>query len=165
MASIMEEGKYLVNHSTEDEYEHVSKTQMYDFDYPMAGMFLWLRANFEGHTLFKTCGGPKLARALWVFMTTENYRVLVAPGTIFSPNDEIKEEKGWSYYRMCFAAVDEEVIKSSSKGFVRAFVDFWAIEDEKTIDKLLAEDEETLDQRITGLMTDQPSYAVNPIVC
>jgi hypothetical protein len=31
----------------DEEYQVVSKTQMYDFVYPLAGMFLWMRAHYE----------------------------------------------------------------------------------------------------------------------
>ena len=83
MATTLEDGKYLVSHSSklDEDFEVVSKTQLYDFAYPMAGMFLWLRAHFETHPLFKQCGGPKLSQALWTFMTTDDYKVLLAPGT------------------------------------------------------------------------------------
>lgn len=149
MASILEDGKHLVHHkrtpsypTDEADYELICKTQLFDFAYPMAGMFLWLRVHFESHPLFQICGGPKLAQALWVFMTTAPYRVLLAPGSLFSPTQEILDEKGWRYFRLCFAAVDDDVVKSSSEGFVRCVADFWAIEREKEIDDILKEGEE-----------------------
>ena len=165
MSSILEDGKYLINDtkypSYQDaddlEYETVSKTQMYDFAYPMAGMFLWLHAHFETHSLFDICGGARLSKALWVMMTSDKYKVLVAPGTMFSPTEAIAEQKGWQYFRLCFAAVDDKVVKSSSESFNKAFVDFWAIDNPKTIDKLLAEGEETIDSRIAGILESQVS--------
>lgn len=165
MSSILEDGKYLIKDtkypSFEDiddlEYETVSKTQMYDFDYPMAGMFLWLHGHFETHNLYDICGGARLSHALWVLLTTEKYKVLIAPGTMFSPTDKIRDEKGWQYFRLCFAAVDEDVLKTSSEAFVQAFTDFWAIDNPKTIDKLLADDEETIDARIASILTEQVS--------
>jgi DNA-binding transcriptional MocR family regulator len=153
MASILDDGMYLTNsHPTptypaEDaDFEVITKTQLYDFAYPMAGMFLWLRAHFETHNLYKKCGGPKLAQALWVFMTTEDYRVLLAPGGLFSPTEEIREEKGWQYFRLCFAAVDDDVVKTSSEGFVKCVHDFWGIEDAKEIDELVREGEEEVSE-------------------
>ena len=155
MASILDEGQYLVNnHSTpsypveESDFEVVTKTQLYDFAYPMAGMFLWLRMHYSNHPLFKNCGGPKLSQALWVFMTTDKYLVLLAPGAMFSPSDEIRDEKGWQYFRLCFAAVDEDVVKSSSEGFVKCVRDFWEIRDPKEIEDLVREGEEEVSEEV-----------------
>lgn len=58
-------------------------------------------------------------------LTTEKYLVLVSPGTIFSPTDEVRDDKGWSYVRMCFAAVDESDVEKTSKRFVAGVQDFW----------------------------------------
>ena len=153
MASILDEGQYFVEeHSTpsypreEAGFEVVNKTQLYDFAYPMAGMFLWLHMHYDSHPLFNNCGGPKLSQALWIFMTTDKYLVLLAPGTLFSPNDEIRDEKGWQYFRLCFAAVDEDVVKSSSEGFVQCVRDFWEIRNPKKIDDLLREGEEEVSE-------------------
>ncbi len=52
--------------------------------------------------------------------------MLVAPGTIFCPTDELVRSKGWMFYRLCFAAVDEVDVKVSSERFVRGCRDFWA---------------------------------------
>lgn len=152
MASILDEGQYLVNgHPTpsypieESDYEVVNKTHIFDFSYPMAGMFLWLRAHFETHNLYQKVGGPKLSQALWIFMTTKPYRVLLAPGTLFSPTEEISEKKGWQYFRLCFAAVNEEVVKTSSEGFVKCMRDFWAIDMEKDIDDILRDGDDEAD--------------------
>ena len=150
MASTLEEGKYLIQDhkpktntfSPDDiEYEVVHKTQMYEFVYPMAGMFLWLHARFETHPLFDAVDHARLFEALWILLTTEKYRVLLAPGTMFSPTPEIVKEKGWQYYRLCFAAVNDDVIEKYSENTVAAFRHFWTIDDPKEIDKLL-EDEE-----------------------
>jgi len=110
---------------------------MYDFVYPMAGMFLWLHARFETHPLYNEVDHERLFQALWVLLTTEPYRVLLAPGQMFSPTPEIAKEKGWQYYRLCFAAVDDNVIKKYSESTVAAFRHYWTIDDPKEIDKIL----------------------------
>lgn len=148
MSQILEDGKYLIQggstarsttagRAEEDDFEIVNKTQLYDFVWPAAGMFLWLRAHFDTHPLYKKLGGQRLASALWIFLTSKPYLVLLAPGAMFSPTPEIAEEVGWQYYRLCFAAVDDDLVAKHSKGTVDAFVDFWAIENSKTIDDLL----------------------------
>jgi len=148
MSQILDDGKYIINDSrrrstsSDDDYEIVSKTKMYDFDYPMAGMFLWLRANFESHPLFDHYDHEKLGHAFWVFLTTEPYKVLTAPGSIFCPTDEIRQEKGWRYYRLCFAAIDNDLVEKHSKHFVDGCKDFWGIDDAKKLDELLKDDDE-----------------------
>jgi len=146
MANILEEGQFLIqdsphrssiSQSDSDDYQMLHKTHLYDFAYPMAGMFLWLRAHFETHPLFEKVPGPRLSQALWLFMTRKPYLVLLAPGSMFSPTQQIMEEKGWQYYRLCFAAVDDDLVEKHSRGTVNAFVDFWAIDDVKKIDELL----------------------------
>lgn len=171
MAKILDEGQFLIQESLRrssispsdaDEYQVLHKTQLYDFAYPMAGMFLWLRAHFETHPLIDRVPGQRLSQALWIFMTKKPYLVLLAPGAMFSPTQEIMEEKGWQYYRLCFAAVDDELVEKHSRGTVNAFVDFWAIDDIKKIDELL-EDLEA-ESRLTAIEAEnQVSLSIQPI--
>ncbi|RMZ90139.1 hypothetical protein DV736_g2644, partial [Chaetothyriales sp. CBS 134916] len=165
MASILEDGKFLVsNFENDDDFEVVSKRQIYDFAFPMAGMFLWLRANFETHPLFKQCDGVKLSKALWILMTTNEYKILICPGYMFAPSEEISQERAWQYFRLCFAGVDEDMVRTSSESFVKAFAAFWAIENEKEIDKLIeAGDDAATDERIGLLGEHKASYPISPI--
>lgn len=163
MASILEEGRFLVQQSgNSDGFEEVSKTKVYDFDYPMGGMFLWLRCHFETHPLFTephllnahNYTGPDLAKAFWLFQTKEKYRVLVAPGTLFAPSTQIRDETAWQYYRLCFAAVDDEVVKSSSENFVEAVRGFWKVSPHE-VQKLLQELEQPAPSSIQVAMQEQ----------
>ena len=164
MANILEAGSEIVksgrrnslsealsgsssNDTDEDEWAVVEKTQMYSFDWPIGGMFLWVRLHFENHPLASKIGGARLSRAMWIFWTTKPYLVLVTPGTIFSPNDDIREKLGWQYFRLCFAACDEEELKPISKRFVDGVNAFWRIKSVKKIDELLEEDEAAVEQR------------------
>jgi DNA-binding transcriptional MocR family regulator len=138
MASILDEGRFFVlqHHTNPEGFEVVSKTQLYDFNYPMGGMFLWLRCNFEAHPLYSDATskdkqvftGAQLAQALWLFLTKDQYRVLVAPGTMFAPSEEIRDQTAWQYYRLCFAAVEDHIVKSSSENFIHGVRDFWVLE-------------------------------------
>lgn len=155
MSAILEEGKYALRSSTrqpvdmassfssdeDEEYQVVSKTQMYEFDYPLAGMFLWMRAHYETHPLYAKVEHKRLARALWIYMTQEPYLVLISPGSMFSPTDVLQEEKGWKYFRLCFAAVDDGVIERYSKGVVDAFRSFWTKKKVSDIDEILKDEE------------------------
>jgi hypothetical protein len=125
------------------EYAVVSKTQMYSFTTPLAGMFLWMRVHYSTHPLYTQVAHERLAHALWIFLTTAPYRVLVSPGGIFSPTDELRAEKGWQYFRLCFAAVDDEVLGQLSRAFVAGCRTFWAITTVREIDEILRDDDET----------------------
>ncbi|RVX71251.1 hypothetical protein B0A52_04825 [Exophiala mesophila] len=174
MSQILEDGKYLIQGSApgptkpgraeEDDFEIVKKTQLYDFAWPAAGMFLWLRAHFDTHPLYEKVGGQRLANAFWVFLTAKPYLVLLAPGVMFSPTPEIAEQVGWQYYRLCFAAVDDELVAKHSKGTVDAFVDYWAIDDPKKIDDLL-DDVGARATSVENALQNQTSFATNPIFC
>lgn len=153
MARILDAGKYLVKSGRrnslateaddEDEWSVVEKTQLLSFDWPVGGMFLWLKIHFEDHPLwsvYKKSPG-RFSKALWIHWTTDPYRVLVAPGTMFSPTDEIRDEKGWKYFRLCFAAIDEEQLAPVAKRLADGVSAFFRIKDKKIIEKLLEEDE------------------------
>ena len=129
MCNILEEGKELVKtgrrRSISQEWGIVDKVPLYDFVWPLGGMFIWVHMNFETHPLWKKTTPPKLAQALWVHLTTEKYLVLVAPGSIFAPTEEIREKRSWAYFRMCFAAVDEPDVEKLSRRFVAGVQHFW----------------------------------------
>ncbi|SMR59943.1 unnamed protein product [Zymoseptoria tritici ST99CH_1A5] len=160
MSSILDSGRFQVKagrrnslmDDSEDEWSVVEKTELYSFDWPVGGMFIWWKIHFENHPLYNTYkkikgGLPRLSRALWVFFTTKPYQVLVAPGTMFSPTAEIAEKDGWKYYRLCFAAIDEDKLAPVSHRLRDAANAFWRIKDKKTIDELLEEDSQTLEDR------------------
>lgn len=154
MSKILREGQHLVKTGrrssigeAEDEWSVVEKTQIYDFDYPVGGMFLWLQVLFANHPLYhsykKSGELERLSRGMWLFWTTKPYRVLVSPGTMFSATEEIREAEGWRYYRLCFAAINEDELEPVSERLRDAVGDFFKIEDRKVIDKLLEDDENT----------------------
>ena len=166
MCKIMDAGKYLVKsgrrqslsvlaqpeaENAADEWSVVEKTQLYSFDWPVGGMFLWLKIQFENHPLYPTYKKSgelsRLSRALWVFWTTDPYLVLVSPGQIFSPTPEIAEAEGWKYFRLCFAAINEDELGPTSKRLTDAVGAFWRIKDKKAIEKLLEEDEAAIEGR------------------
>jgi DNA-binding transcriptional MocR family regulator len=124
----------------DDEWAVVEKTQIYDFIRPLGGMFVWVRFDFSTHPLRKAVPLSHLAAALWVFWTTKPYLVLAAPGTIFAPTQEIKERDAWSYYRLCFAACDDDVLEDISQRFVNGAQAFWRIKKKEKIDELLKDE-------------------------
>jgi len=138
MCDILEAGRYQLKQgtpvkSTESDWAVISKTKMYSFDWPRGGMFIWLQVHFDAHPLFGKVDEATLAQSLWVYLTTKPFLVLAAPGATFSPNAEILAEKGWKFFRLCFAAVDEEDIERCSHGFADGVKAFWQIKDKKDL--------------------------------
>jgi len=114
-------------------------------------MFLWLKVHFENHPLFSTYKKSgeleRLARALWIFWTTKPYLVLASPGAMFASSDVIRKEESYPYFRLCFAACDEEQVGPISQRLADALPVFFRIKDRKVIDKMLEEDEAAIAMR------------------
>lgn len=151
-----------------DDFELLSRTQIYDFNPPMAGMFLWVRVDYTTHPVYSALPSPQLAHGHWIHQTLPGYRVLTAPGTIFAPTDAIREDKAWSYYRLCFAAIDEELVRTASEAFVRSCHDFWTMSKED-IEKILQDDETggigIKTDRETFMRLEQAKWTVSPLMC
>ncbi|KAL9111572.1 MAG: hypothetical protein Q9227_004060 [Pyrenula ochraceoflavens] len=153
MSSILEDGKYLIrqsrcrNVSTDsdsetDDFQVVSKSKMFDFEYPMAGMFLWMRIFIDTHPLYHKVDSERLAHALWVYMTLPPCLTLITPGTVFSPTEAIARAKGWQYFRICFAAIDEDLLEKKTKAILTAFKRFWEIKKVDDIDEILKDEDD-----------------------
>ncbi|KAH8641471.1 aromatic amino acid aminotransferase 1 [Alternaria alternata] len=126
----------------EEDWAVVEKTNMYSFVRPLGGMFVWVRFDFSSHPLAKQVPAGRLSKALWVFWTSKPYLCLVAPGTMFAANQEIRDNDSFNCFRLCFAACPTEDVDDISKRFVDGAQAFWRIKSKSKIDKLL-EDEET----------------------
>ena len=84
-----------------------------------------VQLNFPSHPLWNKVAPAKLSQGLWIHLTSEKYLVLVSPGSIFASTDDIRDERGWAYFRICFAAVDEPDVENMSRRFVNGVKDFW----------------------------------------
>lgn len=157
MCEALENGRFLVKQATpikaaEQDWAVISKTKMYSFDWPRAGMFVWVNMHYENHPLASKVPGAKMALLLWTFLTTQPYLVLAAPGAMFSPTEEIRDEKGWQFFRLCFAAVDEEDVEKTSRRFAEGVKAFWLIKDKKELEDIdPGEDEESVRGELTDL--------------
>jgi DNA-binding transcriptional MocR family regulator len=166
MSKILDDGKYLVkagrrnSMADADEWSVVEKTQIMSFDYPVGGMFLWLEILFETHPLYHTYKKAgeldRLSKAQWIYWTTKPYLVLISPGMMFGATEEIQKTEGWRYFRLCFAAINEDELVSVSERVRDGVHDFFRIKDKKTVEKLLEEDEE---EAVSG-RTDLSSLAI-----
>lgn len=160
MSTILDENKELVKSgrrgsltdaladtsldADDDEWAVVEKTAMYSFDWPVGGMFIWVKLHFDTHPLASKVPGAKLSRALWIYWTTKPYLVLVSPGTMFSANETIAKDEGYKYFRLCFAACDDHEVKPISERFTDGIAGFWKIKSVSKIDELVKEDEQTM---------------------
>ncbi|KAK4992136.1 hypothetical protein LTR50_001314 [Elasticomyces elasticus] len=125
----------------EDEWSVVERTQMFSFVWPMGGMFVWLKLHLDTHPLRAKVDPARLSRALWILWTTKPYLALVCPGAIFCPTPQLREEKGWACFRLCFAACEEQDVEPISQRLVDGFRAFWRIKSVKVVDELLKDDE------------------------
>ncbi|KAK8034413.1 aromatic amino acid aminotransferase [Apiospora rasikravindrae] len=151
MCSILEENAYQLKQSTpvrksDADWGVITKTQLYEFDWPRGGMFLWMRMRFEQHPLWQVPGskglpinGTALTTALMILLTHKPFLVLVSPGLMFSTTPQIAEERGWAYYRLCFAAESDEMIDKCSQRLVQGIHRFFRIKKVKELEDLLNE--------------------------
>ena len=147
MCRILENGRMevtldreYVTNETDPGWSIVEKTSpLFSFKWPSGGMFLWLEVHFHHHPLTRAFTGSQLSMALWIQWTRKPYRVLVSPGTIFAPTQDIKDHEGWKFFRLCFAACPAEDVTPISHRFVDGVRKFWQIEDPEDIKDLLRE--------------------------
>lgn len=133
MATIFEESRHLTT--------EFGNTEIFTFDWPMGGMFLWVRISISNHPLIAAVDPKRLMLALWVFCTQQPYRVLAVPGKDFAANRSIGETHGYLFLRFCFAAVPEDMLEVKSRSFIKACQDFWVIERIEDIDHILEEED------------------------
>ncbi|KAK3359706.1 pyridoxal phosphate-dependent transferase [Lasiosphaeria hispida] len=156
MCTILDGGAYLLNHTVAPspplDWNLVTKTRLLSYHWPRGGMFVWMRVHLEHHPLYLAQGtsgaaidGPTLSTALMMFLTTKPFLVLVGNGSIFSATEAIREEVGWAYYRMCFAAESEENVDACTQRFIEGLHAFWRVTSAAEIDKLLESFPHTLD--------------------
>lgn len=55
---------------------------------------------------------------------------------MFSPTEKIRDEQGWQYVRLCFAATKEDEVKGVSERFADGARAFWDIKDKKELDEI-----------------------------
>ena len=152
MCQIFDEGKQLVKtgrrQSMSQEWSVVDAIPILDFLWPRGGMFIWVKMNLETHPLWKKTSHDKLSRALWVHLTTPRHLVLVTPGSLFAATEVIRQEKSFSYFRICFAAVDESDVAGMSHRFIEGCRSFWA---KKKLDDIKDDMTEKIEQRLLAL--------------
>lgn len=132
MCVVLEQGKFLVeanNNNHKNDWELITKTQIFDFSFPTAGMFVWLKIYLETHPLYKADKNKyplsRLSKALWMHLTHKPHQVLVTPGEIFAPTPEIRDDRAWQYHRLSFAPMTAEDVVDCSRRAVEGYRSFW----------------------------------------
>jgi DNA-binding transcriptional MocR family regulator len=127
MSDILEAGKYSIQRHTDDAegWDVIEKKKMFDFVKPKGGMFIWVRFDFSTHPRAKNVSPQRLSNMLWVHLTRKPYLVLVAPGQLFAPTEEIKNTDAFNCFRLCFAAIDEGEVEKVTQRFVDGARSFW----------------------------------------
>ncbi|KAI0157536.1 pyridoxal phosphate-dependent transferase [Xylariaceae sp. FL1272] len=168
MCTLLEEHAYQLKQSTpvrdaDADWGVITKTKLYDFDWPRGGMFLWLRVYFESHPLYNKPGsagnkinGTALSTALMVYLTYKPHLVLVSPGMMFSATPEIAASRGWAYFRLCFAAESDEQITGCSTRLGNGIQKFWQIKKVKELEAILKDAEgdfeaEAIEEGVTNM--------------
>lgn len=136
MATILEEARFIDRDG--------KKVDMFTFNWPMGGMFLWVRVQIHNHPLASSLDPRTLMLALWLFCTANPYRILLVPGGDFAASDVVKNTDGYQYLRFCFAAVEENILATKTRSFVTACNDFWSITDSAKISSIIQGDSSTL---------------------
>ncbi|KAL1959425.1 hypothetical protein VTO42DRAFT_2228 [Malbranchea cinnamomea] len=138
MCTVLEESKFVAlsntnSQDTLEDWEVVDRVQMFDFHFPRAGMFVWIRVCLETHPLWAKVTPDDLGTALWKHLMKKPYLCLTAPGSMFAPTDEVKQN-AWQYLRVSFAALDAPDIDKVSHSLVEGFRSFWQIRNPDDLD-------------------------------
>lgn len=152
MCTILDEGSFQLKQGTpvrsvDADWGVITKTQLFSFDWPRGGMFVWIRLHFEAHPLWQAprangvdgdvFDGPLFSMALMLWLSSKPHLVLVSPGTMFSADDSVREERGWAYFRLCFAAETDENVDACSKRLVAGIQKFWKIKKAQEFNDIL----------------------------
>lgn len=150
MCRLLDEGAVWVKQGTpraaaDSDVCVLTKTQLYDFDWPRGGMFVWVRVYLENHPLFgvpssdgaNLIDGTALSTGLMLFLTKKPYLTLVSPGMMFSSTETVRKEVGWQYFRLCFAAESEENVDACSRRFAQGVKKYWGLKKAEELEDIL----------------------------
>lgn len=129
MCKVFDEGKFVAidaKGGDVDSWSMINKVPMYEFDWPMAGMFVWVKIRCDTHPLIGKYGAAKVCAALWVFLTQKPFLCLAAPGSMFAPTDFVRGY-AFQYLRLCFAPMPEDKVAEYSQQFTAGCRAFWQL--------------------------------------
>lgn len=129
MCKVFDEGRFVAvdaKGADADSWSMINKVPMYDFEWPMAGMFVWLKVRCDTHPLIGKYGAEKVCAALWVFLTQKPFLCLAAPGSMFAPTDSVRSY-AFQYLRICFAPMPEDEVADYAQHFTAGCRAFWQL--------------------------------------
>jgi DNA-binding transcriptional MocR family regulator len=149
MCTILEEGRSVILDSPAaqrrrasndlSEWAMINKVPMYEFVWPMAGMFVWLKIRFDTHPLLAKYGSEEVCKKLWLFLMKKPFLSLVAPGQAFAPTPEVMG-KAYQYFRLCFAPMAVDTVADATQHVVAGFRAFWQLKNFDDIEELQLEE-------------------------
>lgn len=119
-----------------DDWNLVRKTTIYEFEWPKAGMYVWIKVHLLEHPLAPMFNAPDLGHALFLWLTRKPALLLCCPGSMFSPTKRVAKY-GSLYFRLCYSGGDQ--VKESADRFVQGVQSFWGIDNAQVIHDLLQE--------------------------
>lgn len=111
-----------------DPYKHVNDELVLDYQKPAAGMFLWIKVQFQKHPLAEHFTLQEMGRAFWTFNATHEQPVLVTPGYFFAPS-LLDVEHMAPYIRLSYAPSEKCNLQKESLAFGKNVHDFWRVTD------------------------------------
>jgi DNA-binding transcriptional MocR family regulator len=109
-----------------DSWSVINKVPMYEFNWPVAGMFVWITIRYDTHPLLWKYGPEKVCTALLFFLMKKPFLALAAPGLMFAPSKSVFE-RAHQYLRLCFAPMAEDKVTEAAQHFVAGFRAFWQL--------------------------------------
>jgi DNA-binding transcriptional MocR family regulator len=107
----------------------IDKLEMYSFQVPAAGMFVWVHVHITAHpsyTAYLARGHSKreMVARLWAY-TAKKHSCLSCPGWIFAADDDIREDGAAERMRLCFAAIEDGLLVDATLRFCTGMAVFW----------------------------------------
>ncbi|KAI6630049.1 hypothetical protein MCOR07_000569 [Pyricularia oryzae] len=124
MATVLERGKHVATASTTNGGGEDNKVAMFNFRWPMGGMFLWVEIKIKNHPLAVSVDLRRLMRDLWIKYIRPPYLVLTVTGDDFAETEAVKTGRGYKFLRFCLAAIEEDLLEEKPASFVPAYRDF-----------------------------------------
>ena len=119
-------------------YKYINDNLVLDFKKPAAGMFVWVKVQYDNHPLADKFSHLEMSRAFWTMNATNSQPVLVTPGYFFAPS-LVDAEHMAPYIRLSYANAEKTNISKWTDGFGRNSIDFWNITDPEQMRQLAAD--------------------------
>ncbi|KAI6562296.1 hypothetical protein MCOR09_007839 [Pyricularia oryzae] len=141
MATVLERGKHVATTSTTNGGGEDNKVAIFNFRWPMGGMFLWVEIKIKNHPFAVSVDLRRLMRDLWIKCIRPPYLVLTVTGDDFAETEAVKIGRGYKFFRFYLAAIKENLLEEKPASFVPVYRDFWSIRRKENIEKIIKEEE------------------------